>query len=287
MLKLLVKAFYTSRFRKANKHYASRETIGERSFIERDKKDPVEVLLYRPKECKEAPVFVQIHGGAWVGLDAVEDDEYCARLSKELGAFVVNVNYKRLYDKPFPYAQWECVDTVKWVINHAIELGIDKERIVISGGSAGGHLTAGTAILLARQNIKIAGQIMEVPFLDFTKTVKCELNEIQGIIEKMLEIYPAKRAIDDEVMSPCVAPDKTLRKVANATIIVCGRDPIHPQGEYYANRLKNVGNQVELKMYENGYHSFGPINEEEKQEQDILREECFWYKVEQAKRLYI
>ncbi len=50
---------------------------------------------------------------------------------------MVNVNYKRLYDKSFPYPQEEVVDTVKWLKAHAKQLGIDPDRIILSGGSAG------------------------------------------------------------------------------------------------------------------------------------------------------
>ena len=99
------RAVMNARFHKINKHYKTDPVVGERSIIQREGKDPVEVLFYYPKQRENMPVFVQIHGGAWVGLDAVDDDRYCQRLSEELGAFVVNVNYKRLYDKSFPYPQ--------------------------------------------------------------------------------------------------------------------------------------------------------------------------------------
>ena len=109
------RAIMNAKFRKVNKHYATDYIFGERTYIPRKGKDPVEVLLYYPSKMENMPVFVQIHGGAWVGMDAVDDDRYCQRLSEELGAFVVNVNYKRLYDKSFPYPQEEVVDTVKWL----------------------------------------------------------------------------------------------------------------------------------------------------------------------------
>ena len=148
--------------------YAKMPAIGQRTQIKRSGKPPVNVILHPPKnQSGKAPVFVQIHGGAWVGLDAVMDEEYCQRICDELGAYVVNINYKKLNEKPFPYQQTEVVDTVKWLIANAEKLNIDPNRIVISGGSAGGHITAGAAIMLAEEGIQIAGQIMEVPFLDF------------------------------------------------------------------------------------------------------------------------
>lgn len=283
----LKRMFLTAHLKKVNKHYKTDPVIGERASIPRDGKDPVEVIFYYPEKRENMPVFVQIHGGGWVGMDAVDDDRYCCRLAKELGAFVVNVNYKRLYERSFPYPQEEIVDTVKWLKRHAEQLGIDPDKIILSGGSAGGHITAGASILLAQQGIGIAGQLMEVPFLDFTGSIKIDFPEGDKLFKLMFEVCPPKISIDSEVISPAAkASDATLSKVAPAVIIVCGRDPLHPQGEHYAEQLKKHGKLIDIKMYPNGYHGFGTDKAEEKPEQDIMREDCFWYKVEQSKRLY-
>lgn len=276
-----------ARLKRANKHYKTDPVIGERASIARDGKEPVEVIFYYPEKRENMPVFVQIHGGGWVGMDAVDDDRYCHRLAKELDAFVVNVNYKRLYERGFPYPQEEIVDTVRWLKRNASQLGIDPDKIVLSGGSAGGHIAAGASILLAQQGIGIAGQLMEVPFLDFTGEIKIDFPQGEKLFKLMFEVCPSQMPIDSEVLSPAAkASDETLGKVAPAVIIVCGRDPLHPQGERYAQRLKAHGKLVDLKMYQDGYHGFGTEKTEEKPEQDKMREDCFRYKVEQTKRLY-
>ena len=247
----------------------------------------MEVLLYYPPKMENMPVFVQIHGGAWVGMDAVDDDRYCLRLSKELGALVVNVNYKRLYEHSFPYAHEEIVDTVKWLKENAEILCIDPEKIVLSGGSAGGHLTAGSCILLAQQGISVAGQVMEVPFLDFTGSIPLDLPGGDKLFDMMFELYPSQMPLDSEVISPATKiTDETLKKLAMAVVIVCGRDPLHLAGEAYAQRLSQYGKLLDLKMYEKGYHGFGTEKTEERVEQAILREDCFRYKVEKTKQLY-
>lgn len=287
IFKMLKRAFFNARFYAVNKHYKTDPVVGERTSIPREGKDPVEVLFYYPENRENMPVFVQIHGGAWVGLDAVDDDRYCQRLSRELGAFVVNVNYKRLYEKSFPYPQEEVVDTVKWLKAHATQLGIDPDRIVLSGGSAGGHLTAGAAILLAQEKISIAGQIMEVPFLDFTNSVPIDFPEGDQLYSMMFSLYPPKLPLDDEVLSPVASiRESTLKELSPAVIIVCGRDPLHPQGERYAEMLKAHGKLLELKKYQDGYHGFGTDKAEEKPEQDKFREDCFRFKVEKARQLY-
>ncbi len=287
LLTAIKRMIFNARFHRVNRHYATDPVVGQRAKIERKGKEPVEVLFYFPEKTEKVPVFVQIHGGAWVGMDAVDDDRYCKRLSEDLGAFVVNVNYKRLYDKSFPYPQEEVVDTVKWLKENAEELGIDPEKIILSGGSAGGHLTAGAAILLAKENIQIAGQIMEVPFLDFTGTIPIDFPEGNKLYDMMFELYPPQIPLDSEELSPAAKiSEETLDKLSKAVVIVCGKDPLHPQGIHYAELLKKHGKLLDLKMYEEGYHGFGTDKAEEMPLQNRLREDCYKYKVEKARELF-
>lgn len=281
------RALARRKFRQANRHYQTDQVLGERCRIERKGKEPVEAIFYYPRTRENMPVFVQIHGGAWVGMDAVDDDRYCQRLSEALDCFVVNVNYKRLYENSFPYAQEEIVDVVKWLKANAAQLGIAPDRIVLSGGSAGGHITAGAGILLAQQNVKIAGQLMEVPFLDFTGEIPIDFPEGEKLFQMMFELFPPKLPLDSEVMSPAArATDETLKRLSPAVIIVCGRDPLHTQGEAYAKKLKEHHKLVDIKMYPDGYHGFGTDNAAEKPAQDKLREDCFRYKTEMTKKLW-
>ena len=287
LLTTIKRAVFNASFHRVNRHYATDPVVGQRTKIERERKEPVEVLFYYPEKMGKVPVFVQIHGGAWVGMDAVDDDRYCQRLSEDLGAFVVNVNYKRLYDKSFPYPQEEVVDTVKWLKENAEELGIDENKIVISGGSAGGHLTAGAAIMLAKQGIKIAGQIMEVPFLDFTGTIPIDFPEGNKLYDMMFELYPPQLPLDSEELSPAAKiSEEALDKLSKAVVIVCGKDPLHPQGIHYAELLKKHRKLLDLKMYEEGYHGFGTERAEEMPLQNRLREDCYKYKVEKAGELF-
>lgn len=98
---------------------------------------------------------------------------------------------------------------------------------------------------------------------------------------------PPKVPIDSELISPAARiKDETIKMLSPAVIIVCGKDPLHPQGEHYAALLKKHGKLHDIIKYENGYHGFGTEREDEKEEQDHLREECFEYKVNKTLELY-
>ncbi|MBM3832919.1 MAG: alpha/beta fold hydrolase [Verrucomicrobia bacterium] len=97
--------------------------------------------LYLPKEKKNAPVFVFIHGGAWRSGDRAQYVPIGNRFAKE-GILTVAPSY-RLAPKFRHPAQIEDVAAAfAWVVRHIAEHGGDTNRIYIGGHSAGGHLAA-------------------------------------------------------------------------------------------------------------------------------------------------
>lgn len=48
-------------------------TVGKRMEIKREKEENIEVILYEPEEKKEElPVYIYLHGGAWIAGDAIQ-----------------------------------------------------------------------------------------------------------------------------------------------------------------------------------------------------------------------
>ena len=107
--------------------------------------------IFEPKDFKAAdrrPCFVAIHGGGWTsGAPRVmyAFTAHCA----ELGMVGISVQY-RLYKPGSEVTVFDCVkdarSALRYVRAHAAELGIDPQKIVVNGASAGGHLAAATAL---------------------------------------------------------------------------------------------------------------------------------------------
>jgi len=94
------------------------------------------------------PCFVIVHGGGWTS--GVPSRMYpFADHAATLGMVGISVEY-RLMKKEAGLTPFECVkdgrSAVRYVREHAAEFGIDPQKIVVSGGSAGGHVAAGTAL---------------------------------------------------------------------------------------------------------------------------------------------
>ncbi len=169
-----IKLQFMKRMVKANrekllKRLAAFPTKGKKFMVPRAGAAPVMTYLYHPAAVGEnLPVVFNVHGGAWVGGDALLLDTQSQEMADRLGAMVVNINYIKADVKPFPYAQYEVRDTVRYFAEHFAEYGMDPGRFALMGYSAGGHLCACAAQLLKADNISISCQVLCYPFLDFT-----------------------------------------------------------------------------------------------------------------------
>ncbi len=102
--------------------------------------------VYRPAAEPEPgarrPVVLQIHGGAWVIGDKREQGIPLLRYLAGRGWVGFNVNYRLSPGATFPDHLVDIKAALAWIRAHADEYGIDPDFVVVTGGSAGGHLTA-------------------------------------------------------------------------------------------------------------------------------------------------
>lgn len=93
-----------------------------------------------------APVLVQIHGGAWVIGDKGQQGLPLMLHLAARGWVCVAINYRRSPQVQMPEHLVDCKRALHWVRTHAAEYGGDPSFVAVTGGSAGGHLAAMTAL---------------------------------------------------------------------------------------------------------------------------------------------
>ena len=128
----------------------------------------VMVRLYRPDGLAPGgPAFYWIHGGGMVLGNVDNSDGFCGEQAANLGILVASVEYRLAPEHPYPAPMEDCYAGLRWFASSAEELGIDPARIAIGGGSAGGGLAAGLALLVRdRGEIDICFQLLVYPMID-------------------------------------------------------------------------------------------------------------------------
>jgi len=98
--------------------------------------------IYHPRAGAEgAPVLLQIHGGAWmIGAKDTQGRPLMNALV-DAGWVCVAINYRLSPRAKYPDHLVDCKLALAWIREHIAEYGGDPDRVVVTGGSAGGHLT--------------------------------------------------------------------------------------------------------------------------------------------------
>ncbi len=105
-------------------------------------------LYLRRNVTTPQPTMIFIHGGGWF-QGTKEGSTLAIQPYLAMGLNVVNVEYRLAKVALAPAAVEDCRCALQWVISRAKEYGIDPQRIVIAGDSAGGHLALTTGFLPA------------------------------------------------------------------------------------------------------------------------------------------
>ncbi|OAP62321.1 hypothetical protein AYL99_04524 [Fonsecaea erecta] len=229
----------------------------------------IELKIYKPSTSSSTPsvLILKSHGGGWVvGSHEVEEVEN-RFLAAKAGAVVVSVDYRMAPEYKFPYAINDCFDVLQWCKSHATELGIDPEKIIVAGGSAGGNIAAVLAQKARDEGVSgIIGQILNIPVTchpnhfpsDKYEGDSYRQNKDASIIDAPKMMWFWEQYLPDAQPDPYASPllAKDLKNLPPALIQVAGMDPLRDEGLAYAEALKAAGNAVTLKTYKGLPHGF-------------------------------
>ena len=225
----------------------------------------VRIRIYKPTDQSEnLPGLLWIHGGGYV-MGGIDGDDYPCKLRvKKVGCIVVSVDYRLAPENPYPAPLEDCYAALKWMTDHADELGLDKTRIAIGGGSAGGGLTAALALLVRdRAELDIVFQMLIYPMIDDCNIAPADEHHPDTLIwsrEKNLfgwTSYLGRQPGGSDV-SPYAAAfrEKNLAGLPPALIVVGDLDLFINENIEYAKRLIHCRVPTELHVYTGAYHGF-------------------------------
>jgi acetyl esterase/lipase len=106
----------------------------------------LDIIRRRTDQATAGPVMVYIHGGAWIIGDKREQGFPMLLELARRGWVCVTINYRLSPKATWPDHIVDCKMAIAWVREHIAEYGGDPGFIAVSGGSAGGHLSALVAL---------------------------------------------------------------------------------------------------------------------------------------------
>jgi acetyl esterase/lipase len=237
----------------------------------------VPIFIIRPEKLRSpAPALVYYHGGAFVMKPAPQHFENALRYAREADCLVIFVEYRLAPKYPFPAGFNDCHAALRWAISSAAELGIDKERLVVGGDSAGGALAAGVAQRAWQEDgISLRGQLLIYPCVDlactrpsitaFTNVPPFKNVSAVSIAEAYLG-RPLSAGMP-RYASPIYGD---LSRLAPAYVETAEFDLLHDQGNAYAHALQVKGVEVELNEINGGVHGFDLLAANSSVSQDAM-----------------
>ena len=217
------------------------------------------VYIYRKTSATNQPALLWIHGGGYILGNA--QDERARVIADACDCTVVSVDYRLAPEHPFPAGPNDCYAALKWMNEQAAALGIDSERIVIGGASAGAGMAAGV-VLMNRDNANypLQLQLLLYPMLDNLHGTPSGQIENHPVWKQETSFNAWEMYLDGtpgEEASPyaVAARASDLSGLPPAYICVGATDLFCDEDIEYARRLDLAGVDVELAVFPGVYHA--------------------------------
>ncbi|WP_203336642.1 alpha/beta hydrolase [Nocardioides limicola] len=222
------------------------------------------LILSPAEEAGPRPVIYYIHGGGMVLGDHRLGVDVLLPYVAEGSAVVVSVDYRLAPEHPDPALVEDCYAGLVWTAKNAADLGIDRQRLIIAGTSAGGGLAAGTA-LLARDRAfpTLSHQVLVCPMLDDRfETHSSRMLDGEGVWDRGDNLFGWTALLGERRGGPDVSPYAAPARAEDLTglprtyIDTGSVESFRDEVLSYASRLSEAGVSVDLHMWGGGFHGF-------------------------------
>ena len=249
-----------------NQVFAARET------------GPLALDLFLPaRSGKPRPVVVYVHGGGWEAGNRRLDGDVAASgtaealASEELlrrGYAVATIDYRLSTVSPAPAQMLDVHDAVRWLQEQSGRWNLDPDRVVLWGGSAGGHLAAQAGVVAggpAKPGGGLSGIRGVVDWFgptDVSPAAQVKHPELgdyaRRVVERVLGCVPVQCPVTADEASPIknISGDEPPFLIQHGTA-----DTIVPidQSLDFADELRKAGVPVAMHPYEGIGHGFSRV----------------------------
>ena len=238
--------------------------------------EKINMFVFRPsgyKKCEKTPLVYFIHGGGYHFGNVSMDELKIQGVADGCGATVIAPDYTLSLDPSYKYPMEleQVYAGLLYAYEHADELNVDPDNIVIEGESAGGGLTARLALYNKNKGrVPLKGQVLIYPMLDYRTGGENDIykNEYVGhcVWTKENNVFGWGKLIQgqktpltaDEMVyfSPAVATVEQLKGLPETFMIVGSLDLFCDEDMSYAQKLMQAGIFTELYVEPGVPHAY-------------------------------
>lgn len=206
------------------------------------------------------------HGGGWANGDVDFYSDACMRTALQLERRVVSVDYRRSPEYPFPAALNDCYEVARQMFTGNLLYDVDPDHIVLFGDSAGGNLAAAVSLMARdRGEFLPKTQMLLYPLVYDDHSITSIFDSVREngedylLTREQIEGYTDMYApnVNDRT-SPYFAPllSADLSNQPRTLMMTAEYCPLRDEGETYAMRLQEDGNEVVCVRILNGIHGY-------------------------------
>ncbi|MFB7778288.1 alpha/beta hydrolase [Streptomyces bauhiniae] len=225
----------------------------------------VRTRIIRPKGVTgPLPVLIYIHGAGWVFGDDKTHDRLFRELTVGAGAVGVFPVYDRAPEAKYPTQVEQNYAVGQWVLKNGAEHGMDTSTIAVTGESVGGCMSAVFALMNKdRGGIDLKAQCLLYPVADagFDTPSYAQFAEGYYLTRDGMKWFwdaytsdPSQRS--EKYAAPLQASLEELKGLPPTLVITDEADVLRDEGEEYANKLREAGNDVTSVRVAGMVHDF-------------------------------
>ena len=212
-------------------------------------------------------LLVNIHGGGFVQPHNIWDSYLCDYYAVDLGCKVLDIDYQTCPEVMFPTPMVECYEVVQWAMDHAAELGIDPDKVVVGGNSAGATLTAAICLQASEKGGKMPAMIVLIypaadPFVtpESVDLLKKEPDltklENRGILYNAMFTDNDPALADNIYVNLGLVTEQDVKNFPETVVLTAGKDYLRVGGEKLAAKIASSGSKVTIQRFLNSNHGF-------------------------------
>ncbi|MDX2776635.1 alpha/beta hydrolase [Streptomyces caniscabiei] len=233
---------------------------------DKDAKMDVFTTADAAKADKALPTVIWVHGGGWISGSKESVAPYL-KIMASRGYTTIGLDYSIAPEKQYPTPIIQVTEALKYINEHAAELNVDKNQIVLAGDSAGSQIAAQVATIITNpqyaklmnmtppiQASQLSAMLLSCGAYDLSLANANDGSEGAQLIETFLWAYSGYKDFSkDTAIYPASVVEHVNKDFPPSFITAGNKDPLLQQSEVMAAKLKSLGVTTDTLFYPPNY----------------------------------